>query len=217
MNQSMRSLNSAACVVVARCRFTQKPRPMAVRTSAIAALAARFAVAVCAVCTCVTPAHAGLTWGWSFGGTEAGAFTTNGTLADAAGPFNFTMTNFNVTASTVPSLVGRPYTESQPLQGFVWNGAAATQFYRNSGGSTSGSVFGVLDLSLNEYAYLFSASPAEGALVTGEFTPVVIFSALTLSPSGPSGVPEIDPNGLSAVLGLLVGGLGLLERRRYGR
>ena len=32
-----------------------------------------------------------------------------------------------------------------------------------------------------------------------------------------SGVPEIDPNGLSAVLGLLVGGLGLLERRRYGR
>jgi len=42
--------------------------------------------------------------------------------------------------------------------------------------------------------------------------------------SGPTGfrvefsaVPEIDPNGLSAVLGLIVGGLGLLERRRYGR
>ena len=35
--------------------------------------------------------------------------------------------------------------------------------------------------------------------------------------SGPSAVPEIDPNGLSAVLGLIVGGLGLLERRRYGR
>jgi len=32
-----------------------------------------------------------------------------------------------------------------------------------------------------------------------------------------SGVPEIDPNGLGAVLGLIVGGLGLLERRRYGR
>ena len=32
-----------------------------------------------------------------------------------------------------------------------------------------------------------------------------------------SGVPEIDPSGLSAVLGLLFGGLGLLERRRYGR
>ena len=35
--------------------------------------------------------------------------------------------------------------------------------------------------------------------------------------SGPPAVPEIDPNGLSAVLGLIVGGLGLLERRRYGR
>ena len=35
--------------------------------------------------------------------------------------------------------------------------------------------------------------------------------------SGPSGVPEIDPNGLSAVLGLIAAGLGLLERRRYGR
>ena len=36
------------------------------------------------------------------------------------------------------------------------------------------------------------------------------------SPVSVSGVPEIDPNGLSAVLGLLFGGLGLLERR-YGR
>jgi len=30
-------------------------------------------------------------------------------------------------------------------------------------------------------------------------------------------VPEIDPNGLSAALGLIAAGLGLLERRRYGR
>ncbi|MEI8370969.1 MAG: hypothetical protein WCJ31_21290, partial [Planctomycetia bacterium] len=37
------------------------------------------------------------------------------------------------------------------------------------------------------------------------------------SPVSSSAVPEIDPNGLSAVLGLIVGGLGLLERRRYGR
>jgi len=32
-----------------------------------------------------------------------------------------------------------------------------------------------------------------------------------------SSVPEIDPNGLSAAMGLIIGGLGLLERRRYGR
>jgi formylglycine-generating enzyme required for sulfatase activity len=40
---------------------------------------------------------------------------------------------------------------------------------------------------------------------------------LTSPVSGPSGVPEIDPNGLSAALGLIAAGLGLLERRRYGR
>ena len=40
---------------------------------------------------------------------------------------------------------------------------------------------------------------------------------LASSGSDPSGVPEIDPNGLSAALGLIVGGLGLLERRRNGR
>jgi len=37
------------------------------------------------------------------------------------------------------------------------------------------------------------------------------------SPVSGSAVPEIDPNGLSAALGLIVGGLGLLERRRHGR
>ena len=37
------------------------------------------------------------------------------------------------------------------------------------------------------------------------------------SPVSGSAVPEIDQNGLSAVLGLLAAGLGLLERRRYGR
>ena len=37
------------------------------------------------------------------------------------------------------------------------------------------------------------------------------------SPVSGSAVPEIDPNGLGAALGLIVGGLGLLERRRHGR
>jgi formylglycine-generating enzyme required for sulfatase activity len=37
------------------------------------------------------------------------------------------------------------------------------------------------------------------------------------SPVSVSGVPEIDPNGMSAALGLIAAGLGLLERRRYGR
>jgi len=32
--------------------------------------------------------------------------------------------------------------------------------------------------------------------------------------SGPAAVPEIDPNGLGSVLALVLGSLGLLERRR---
>ena len=35
--------------------------------------------------------------------------------------------------------------------------------------------------------------------------------------ASPVSVPEIDPSGLSAALGLIAAGLGLLERRRYGR
>jgi len=43
------------------------------------------------------------------------------------------------------------------------------------------------------------------------------YSSFGFRLASPVGVPEIDPNGLSAALGLIVGGLGLLERRRYAR
>ena len=49
------------------------------------------------------------------------------------------------------------------------------------------------------------------------FGPSLEGSGIGFRLAGPNAVPEIDPNGLSAVLGLIVGGLGLLERRRYGR
>jgi len=59
-------------------------------------------------------------------------------------------------------------------------------------------------------------APTGGALnLTGAFagfTSNVGISSLTVTAG--AAVPEIDPNGLSAVLGLIVGGLGLLERRR---
>lgn len=64
-------------------------------------------------------------WIWSYAGTEAGTFTTDGTLADAAGSYNFTVNDFSVTSSTIASLVGRPYSETQPVQGFLWDGVAA--------------------------------------------------------------------------------------------
>jgi hypothetical protein len=39
-------------------------------------------------------------------------------------------------------------------------------------------------------------------------------ATFTVSDASPSSVPEIDPNSLGSVLALVLGSLGLLERRR---
>jgi hypothetical protein len=156
---------------------------------------ARFVFAAVAVCLLVIPnrVNATLIWDWSFGDSEAGTFTTNGTTADATGatgasPFNFTVTNFTVTSSTISSLIGSPYSETQPQQGFLWNGVSATEFYRSSGQFTNGSSFYVSDQSQNQYGFVFFADSngSSGALDLSE-NPVVPFSALTLNPVA---VPE---------------------------
>jgi formylglycine-generating enzyme required for sulfatase activity len=68
---------------------------------------------------------------------------------------------------------------------------------------------------LNSYAFNLSSS---GSLSYDPSLESDDWGFRLASPVGvPSGVPEIDPNGLSAALGLIAGGLGLLERRRYGR
>ncbi len=63
----------------------------------------------------------------------------------------------------------------------------------------------------SSYSYSYDPSVEDSGIGFRLASPVSVLS------SGHSGVPEIDPNGLSAVLGLLAAGLGLLERRRYGR
>lgn len=184
-----------------------------VRSWAIAALAARFVVAVVAVCTCASPTHAGLTWDWSFGGTEAGTFVTDGTLADAAGAdaanlFTFTITSFSVMTSTESFLVGRSYTENQPVQSFQWDGSNARLFYRDNGNSDDMSNFFLYD----NPDYFFAFTPSAGTLY-GPGQNILVFSPeLQLSPVA-SGVPEIDPTNLGSILALVLGALGLLERR----
>ena len=87
---------------------------------------------------------------------------------------------------------------------FQWNdldGAAGS--VRGLRGGDWGSNASLL-LSSSSYSYVPSREDLS-------------FGFRLTSPVSVSGVPEIDPNGLSAVLGLIVGGLGLLERRRYGR
>ena len=58
---------------------------------------------------------------------------------------------------------------------------------------------------------------SSGSYSTGPSGEIDYIGFRLASPVSGSGVPEIDPNGLSAVLGIIAAGLGLLERRRYGR
>ena len=118
----------------------------------------------------------------------------------------------------------------------VWNGQNGIVTTVGTNGGPS--FYGAFDMSGNVYEWndLTGASGSSRGVRGGNWNGIaflmsssirVSFDPETAGPtvgfrlaspvSGPSGVPEIDPSGLSAVLGLLFGGLGLLERRRYGR
>ena len=157
-------------------------------------------------------AHAAVIWNWSFGDTEAGTFTTDGTFADTSGAASFAITNFTVTSSTVAAIVGQPYVEFQPTQGFLWNGASPTEFYRNSGSLTNGSNFYVTDPGSNTYGYLFFADPTTslGRLTDPTQTTIVGFSALTLAPTA---VPE-PATWAMGLAGIACAGWGAFRRRK---
>jgi formylglycine-generating enzyme len=119
----------------------------------------------------------------------------------------------------------------------------ANQNYLTDVGAFSGSVsfYGTFDQSGNVYQWNdLDGTPGSSRGLRGGYwnnffyDPVYLSSSDSISSdpsyyngffgfrlaspvSGPPAVPEIDPNGLSAALGLIVGGLGLLERRRQGR
>ncbi len=120
--------------------------------------------------------------------------------------------------------------------GALWNGQNGNVTTVGTNGGAS--AYGAFDMSGNVYEWndLTGASDSYlglrgGGWSDGAFNLSSSFSdsfdpsfenngigfRLASPVSGPSGVPEIDPSGLSAVLGLLFGGLGLLERRRYSR
>lgn len=169
-------------------------------------------------------ARADVNWNWAFGGTEAGTFTTNGTLTDTvgSGTHNFMITNFVVTSSTLPGLIGQPYTEEpQPGTGFIWDRAFArsVEFYRGAGAWTNGTNLYVTDANtslLMRYLFFADNSGQTGLLDDNDEALVVPFSTLSLSPAS-AGVPEIDPAGMGSVLALVTGALSLLERRRSRR
>ena len=108
-----------------------------------------------------------------------------------------------------------------------------TQTYLTDVGafSGSGSFYGTFDQSGNVFQWNDldgapgSSRGLRGGKWNGNAFNVSSSSSYSFDPSYESStvgfrlasVPEIDPNGLSAVLGLIAAGLGLLERRRYGR
>ena len=92
------------------------------------------------------------------------------------------------------------------MSGNVWEWNDLT----GAAGSSRGLRGGCWELD----AFCVSSSGSYSVDPSGEYDNIGFRLA---SPVSGSAVPEIDPNGLSAALGLIIGGLGLLERRRYGR
>ncbi len=95
-------------------------------------------------------------WVWSWN-NEAGQFVTDGNLVGGVAlPGTYDILDFSVdqTANGMPigSLSGGEYTETQPTQGFMWDGSMATQWFRSSGTFTNGSNFFTADFA---FKYLF--------------------------------------------------------------
>lgn len=191
----------------------------ALRSSALGLSAVLLAAAA-------APAPAQVLWNWSYGGTEAGTFTTDGSFAQTATSGSFNVSSMSVTSSVISGAVGASMNQgNQPGNGFLWNGTAATQFFRDANNPpplTNGSSF-YTTVSGTGYRYGFGivSGTAVGSTAVSSFpvwNNVVSNSALTLTPSAPpSGVPEIDPAGVASVLAIVGGALGMAERRLQRR
>lgn len=109
-----------------------------------------------------------VTWDWAFG-SEAGTLTTDGTPADVAGPFTFTIDagSFSVTSSSLTGNIGQSFIGNQQTQGFIWNGSEPTQFFRSSGTYTNGSNFFGPPPS-NQFVYGLQPSSGDSFLRFGE-------------------------------------------------
>jgi hypothetical protein len=107
--------------------------------------------------------------------------------------------------------------------GSLLSGYATTGFgYLEEDGSTISNAISLTGFGL--YTNLQSPFFGSGGQNVSEFnTSVGLFvmtdstdqrATFTVSGGSPSAVPEIDPNSLGSVLALVLGSLGLLERRR---
>lgn len=170
---------------------------------------AAFAAALLAA----APAHA-LTWNWSdSNGNLTGTFETDGdALNGAAGTYVFT--GFNVLTSTyfdVSQISSAWDHASGGSMGFVWNGSAATQFWRFGGSFTNGSNFYNYD-SQGAYNRIWIAfSPSSMLVGDTDYSPrydIAGGPVMSVAPSAAVPVPAA-----AGLLAAAVGALGFLRRR----
>ena len=156
------------------------------------------------------PGFADVLWNWHFS-SESGTFTTDGTFADTSGAHTFGFTGFHVSASTVSANVGATYVELQPTDGFLWNGSAPTEFFRESGSLTNGSNF-----TNQSNSFRYTLFPGTSLLVNAAEVTVTT-GDLTITPVGDVVAASVPTLGRSELLllALLVAGAGsfILVRR----
>ena len=173
---------------------------------------------------------------WSITGTADPTTVVTGTGGPIEGlflPFNFLamtpLLTITTGSSTLQATIVTTGSTGQQVgvfsadYGALMSGYSVDGFgYLQGDGSTINIALGVEGVGL--YTNLQSSFLGSGSLATNDFnTNVGLFvvsdstdqgAAFTVSDASPSSVPEIDPNSLGSVLALVLGSLGLLERRR---
>ena len=172
---------------------------------------------------------------WSITGTANPTNVITGTISGAFSiPFNFLamtpLLTITTGSSTLQATVVTTGSTGQQVGVFSFDySGVASGFgidgfgYLEGDGSLSYDPIGVLGLGL--YTDLQSPFSGSGDQIptTGFLTNVGLFlvtdstdqgANFTVSGGSPSAVPEIDPNSLGSALALVLGSLGLLERRR---
>jgi hypothetical protein len=173
---------------------------------------------------------------WSITGTADPTNVVSGTYAGGpySLPFNFLAMTPLLTimtgSSTLQATIVTTGSTGQQVGVFsfdysvIMSGAGVDGFgYLEGDGSLSNDPIGVLGLGL--YTDLQSPFSGSGDQIAsnGFNTDLGLFvvsdstdqgATFTVSGGSPSAVPEIDPNSLGSVLALVMGSLGLLERRR---
>ena len=168
-----------------------------------------------AAMTASNPAAADMSWNWGYSGagiSASGTFITNNT-PDSLGFYQITAITGQRNGVTITGLqpAGTSIPGNEP---FVVDNLFSLGSSKLTG---EGFGFGLADgtfanpffasfLSPPDYLEFYSAPPFTGGTGPEDSELPISFTV--------TAVPEIDPNSLGSVLALVMGSLGLLERRR---